>query len=594
MSCFKKIYRIRIFLALTLVILLSSCSTATREKLWVKSESWSRALQIGETTLVASPPSVLDPSGKLYFLLFPKVENGDRLSQLELVILDEFGELNSKKIIDLQIPIPSDAEIIFSGDDLNLFWVDYYRLKTARINLEGELLSDVLVLSGDERVNEFSIINRNGSYLIAFGGDRENPGVSILTGELTDLKKTDFDPYGIRINQYLDEAGRLHLSWIRYSYSYGDFELYYLETDPENINLNEQTPIYIKKVSPSIRIIGPVLGFDNEVGYLFWSEAILAGLEAGSRTSFLQYFPLGRPDQIRPPMRMMVPASQNLESEEYISGYFSTGNRVNVGGTRLGSSYQDHIVVIPGNFSELAITFRSRSEHKWRDFRNQVNVAYLSDGLVTTYQPISYTTTDSSHPNIFQDEDQDLYVSWLERDESTFYVYFSTTDVEKRNKLDLVSSNEYFQLAAEGIFELLAGVILFPFAASVWGGAGLLAFIFNLVLSQFHKPIFRTIGEILSITGGIFIFWWMKFATLPGIDDGYVPFSAWIPHIPDNFEQPLIIGVPIIIGLVSFAVAWLRTYGKNNGSAINFHLIYSAMDAVMSCAVYGVLIYGSF
>jgi hypothetical protein len=594
MDWFNKINRIRILIALTLVILLSSCYTTPGKKLWVKSEGWSRPIKIVKTTLAASPPSVIDQSGKLYFLLFPKVDNEAILSQMELVILDEFGELNSRKIIDLQIPIPSDAEIIFSGGDLDLFWVDSYRLKTARINLEGELLSDVLVLSGDERVNEFSIIYRNGSYLISFGGDRENPGAFILTGELTDLKKTNFDPDGIRINQYLDEAGRLHLSWIRYSYSYGDFEFYYLETDPDNIKLNEQTPIFIKKVSPSVRIIGPVLGFDNEVGYLFWSEAILAGLEAGSRTSFLQYFPLGRPDQIRPPMRMMVPASQNLESEEYISGYFSTGNRVPAGGIRSGSSYQDHIVVIPGNFSELVIAFRSRSEHKWRDFRNQVNVAYLSDGLVTTYQPISYTSTDSSHPNIFQDEDQNLYLSWLERDQSTYYVYFSTTEAAKRTSLDLVSSNDYFPLAAEGIFGILAGAILFPFAAAIWGGAGLLAFIFNLILSQFHKPIFRTVGEILSIVGALYIFWWMKFATLPGLDDGYVPFSAWIPRVPSVMEKPLIIGIPILIGVISATVAWTRTYGKQSGSPINFHLIYSAMDALLSCAVYGILIYGAF
>lgn len=594
MSRSRKLFRMRILLVLTLVILLSSCSSGLENKLWIKAEGWSRALQIGETTLAAPPPSVLDSSGKGYFLLFPRGENEDRLSQLELVILGETGEITNRTLLDLQIPKPSDAEIVFSGEDLNIFWVDSYQLKTIRISLEGELLSEVMVLSGEEYVSEFDVIDRNGSYLIAYTGNRENPGVYLLSGKLNELNKIELDPDGIRVNQFLDDASKLHLSWIKYSYSYGEFEIYYLETDPQRITPGDRVMVHSKKVSPSVRIIGPVLGFDEEVGYLFWSQVVVAGLEAGSRTSYLQYFPLGRPDAIRPPLRMVVPASQLLESEEYFSGYFPTGNRIPVGGIRYGSSYQDDINVISGDFPELAIAFRSQSEHKWRDFRNQVNVAYLSDGLVTTYQPLSYTSTDSSHPNIFQDAEQDLYVSWLEKESSIFYVYFSTTDTAMKSTLDLVSVNDYLSLTAEGIFGVLAGVILSPFAAAVWGGAGLLAFVFTLILSQFHKPIFRTVGEYLSNIGGMFIFWWMKLATLPGIGGDYVPFSAWIPRIPPEFEQPLIIGIPILIGLTAFAAAWSKTYGKGSGSAINFHLIYSAVDALFSCAIYGILIYGAF
>ncbi len=589
---FSKKQITRIITVIALVFILSSCSSGLDNKLWIKSEGWSRALQVGNTILAAPPPSQVDVSGNIFFMLFPRTENDEGLIQPELVVIGESGEITLRTLLDIQIPKPLDAEIILSENGLNLFWIDSYQLKTVHVSQDGKILSEIAILSDDERVSEFAVTERQGSLVITYAGDREHPGVNILTGELFDLKKVEFDPDGIRVNQFLDDEGHLHLSWIRYSYSYGDFEIYYLKTDLGDIDLRDATLVSSKNVSPSVRIVGPVLGFDEEVGYLFWSESIVAGLEAGSRTSYLQYFPIDRPDLIRPPMRMVVPASQQLEFEEYFSSYFSTGPRILVGG--YGATYQDNIDVIPGNFPELAIAFRSQSEHKWRDFRNQVNVAYLTDGLVTTYQPLSYTSTDSSHPNIFQDYDQDLYVSWLEKDQSTFFVYFTTTDELKRNSLDLVSTNDYLRLAAEGIFGILAGVILFPFAASVWGGAGLLAFIFTLVLSQFHKPIFRTIGEILSIAGAIFIFWWMKFATLPGLDDGYVPFSAWIPRIPSNLEQPLLIGVPILIGLVSFGVAWSRTYGKESGSPINFHLLYSAMDALLSCAVYGILIYGAF
>ena len=293
-------------------------------------------------------------------------------------------------------------------------------------------------------------------------------------------------------------------------------------------------------------------------------------------------------------MRMTVPDSQILDAEPYYGAYFNTGDRVLVGGSFPGTTFQDNLSVLPGSYPELPIALRSQSEFKWRDIRSQVNVAYIEDGLVTSYQPLSYTSTESTFPLIFQDLARDLYLTWLEKEGTTFHVYLTTTDPVKREFLDDMSSEDYFFLFAEGLFGVLAGAVLSPFAAAVWGGAGLLAFLFNLVLSQFNRPIYRRIGEVLSMVGGIYIFWWLKLATLPGLLGDYVPFSAWIPRIPQALEQPLIYGVPVLIGLASLAVAWSRTYGREAGSAINFHLIYSGMDALLSCAVYGILIYGSF
>jgi hypothetical protein len=221
-------------------------------------------------------------------------------------------------------------------------------------------------------------------------------------------------------------------------------------------------------------------------------------------------------------------------------------------------------------------------------------LAYLSDGLVTSYQPLSYTSAESNYPMITFDQDLDLYVTWLEKGETSYSVYLATTDPAKKIAINQVGLEDYLYLGAEGLFGLLAGVVLSPFAAAVWGGAGLLALTFNLILSQFHKPVFRTVGEILSIVGGVVIFWLVKIATLPGLRDGYIPFSAWIPRIPPTLESPLVIGVPVLIGLISFGLAWRFTYGKQAASPINFHLIYSGLDALMSCAVYGILIYGSF
>jgi len=587
----------RLFTGLRLVLLavvISGCSSLSQPSLWVKSEGWSRALILGQTSLAAPAPASVDEKGEVTILLFPKLENEEDQYQPEIVILSKSGQIRSKTPVDLQISKPADAEIRYSNGHFTLFWLQNYQLNSIQISQDGQVLSENQLLSGDTRIYKFNVIDTPNGYAIACSGGRDYPGVFILLGELDELQRIDIDPDGIRPVQYLDPAGQYHLGWIRYPSGYGDLEIYYLVSDLPEIDPAQRLLIQSSPLTPSIKITGPAMGFDRELGYFFWSKSIVSGMDAGSQTTFLQYFPLDHPEEVRPPMRISVPANQILDEEPFYGGYFQVGERVLMSGSFPRTAFLDNISVLLSGNPEMAFAFRSTSEFKWRDFRSQVNVAFIENGLVTSYQPISYTSTESNFPHLFQDQGQNLYLTWLEKEDSTFYAYLSTTDPAKREVLDYISAEDYFYLAAEGLFGILAGVVLSPFAAAVWGGAGLLAFVFNLILSQFQKPIYRKIGEYLSIAGGIYIFWWLKFGTLPGLNGGYVPFSAWIPKIPVVLEQPLVIGVPILIGLLSAVVAWSRTYRRGSGSAINFYLLYSGMDALLSCAIYGILIYGSF
>jgi len=594
MGWFKKSRILGLFGVIFLAGMISGCSSTAQEKLWVRSESWSRAVRLGETHLVAPVPSTVTPSGEVISMLFPRIEGNEDKYQPEIVLLSEKGTIRDRILVDLEVSRPVDASILLSNGRLSLFWLEGDQLRSIELGLDGSLLSDIRILTGETQVSEFNLDSTSNGYVISCSGGRDHPGVFLLLGDLDHLERVDLDSQGLRIKQYIDALGQLHLGWFRYPFNYGDFGIYYLQSDLNDVNPQDKVLIHSLNITPAIRITGPALGFDQELVYFIWSKSIVSGLDVGVQTTYLQYFPAGHPDKVRPPMRMTIPATQILDEEPVFGEYFQVGDRVLMGGAFPRSSYLDNVSVLPGGYPELAIAFRSNSEFKWRDIRSQVNVAYITDGLLTSYQPISYTSTESNFPRLFQDQDQNLYISWLEKDSPNFYVYLATTDPAKRQIMDEVSSADYFYLIAEGLFGVLAGVVLSPFAAAAWGGAGLLAFVFNLILSQFNKPVLRKIGEFLSIIGGIYIFWWFKLATLPGILEDYVPFSAWIPHIPDYLDQALIYGVPVLIGLTALTVAWSKTYRKDSGSAINFHLLYAATDALLSCAVYGILIYGSF
>lgn len=586
---------IAVLLLILAALTLSGCSGEGLDKLWLKSSGWSRGVSMGETAMASPMEPVIDPDGNLYGITFPRTEPGSSLYHPHLSVLSANGQTRSRIGLDFEINQPRKAKLIWNDLGLDLIWIESNQLKAVRLTPQGERLSEIAVLSTEERVDHLEALLIDGSYQIWYSGSKESPGVYALSGKLDSLQKTVIDPEGIRINLFLDAEDQLHISWFRYPIIQGDAEFYYQQLINYKFDDNRSVLLNTTGVSPAIRIEGPVLGIDDEVGYIIWVEEIVSGLEAGTRNTFYRYFPVGEPDFIRPQMRLRVPIIANLPADEFNYGAFQTGDRIYVYSGIPSSSDLDNIELLNGQYSELAFVFRSRSEFKWRDFRNQANIAFLSDGLVTSYQPLSYTSAESYYPSVVTDQDLNLYVTWLEKGESTYRAYLTTTDPLKKDNIDLVTTEDYLYLTAEGIFGMLAGAVLSPFAVAAWGGIGLIGFIFNLVFSQFNKPAIRTFGEILSMIAGIGVFWFMKMVTLPGLKDfSYVPFSAWIPRIPADYHQLMIYGVPALIGLIALLIAYFNTYGKKNQSSINFYMLYCAVDTLFSCAIYGVLIYGAF
>ena len=584
-----------LFVFIITALILSGCSGEGLDKLWLKSEGWSRGVLMGETAMASPMEPVIFPDGNVYSVIFPRSDVEDGLYQPTLTVLSPDAQNRIQIPLNFQIRQPRKAKLILNGERLDLFWIDSNQLKVVQLTEQGELLSEIELLSTEDRVDHLEVVETEEGYEIWYSGSKETPGVFALRGELGNLEKSVMDPEGIRINLFVDAKKQLHASWARYPVSYGDLEFYYLQPADLDSAASQPMMVYSTGISPAVKVDGPVLGIDDEVGYFIWTTTIISGLEAGDRRTSYRYFPVGEPENIRPPMAFRVPLIANLPTSEYLNGTFQTGERVNVFSGIPSSSAIENIEILGGQHEELAFVYRSRSEFKWRDFRNQANIAFLSDGLITTYQPLSYTSAESYYPSVVNDQDLNLYVTWLEKGETSYRAYLTTTDPLKKEHLNLVTTDDYLYLSAEGVFGLLAGAVLSPFAAAAWGGFGLFGFIFNMIFSQFNKRVFRTIGEILSIVTGMGVFWFMKLVTLPGLKTwDYVPFSAWIPRIPDTLTQPLIYGVPALIALIALSMAYFNTYGKKSGSPINFYLLYCAVDTLLSCAVYGVLIYGSF
>ena len=145
-------------------------------------------------------------------------------------------------------------------------------------------------------------------------------------------------------------------------------------------------------------------------------------------------------------------------------------------------------------------------------------------------------------------------------------------------------------MVQDTLFGMLSGIVLAPFLVMLW----LLFPLIILFLTGVMRPVDRgrltQIGTTISLGLAIAAFWVTKWGTLPAMRS-YVPLSSWIPVIPEWFYLPLRIGLPLFTTALAIYIAWRQTYARQSESAMNFILIFAAIDSLITMAFYGASFY---
>lgn len=582
-------------LFLLMVLSLTGCS-GPDEHIWLKSPGWSRALFLGNTSLNDPVPMVLDAEGQIYFVLLSSNDERTK-SFFNVVALDVDGlPLWEKNLDEIELNRPDSPQIILEAGRLRIFWLDSGSLYTVLLNADGSLLGSSSVLSADIEVASFSLaVDSSGGHTVWFAGPRDNPGVYALSSSTGDGEIIAIDPEGIRVQARYDKKNDLHATWLQYPLGYGRSKLLYAQYMP-NDGLNSVVPeiVYELSIGPSNALEGPVMGVDTDNIYVFWTVVIRTGLSAGGVDASYLSFPLGKPTQATEPQKIAMPADYAAEYETLSGGSFNVGGRVllqNAGGFR--TSELQEIMPTPVQSGEVAIIFRSPTQYLWRKIRDQVNIAYVSQGQPTSYQPLSFTTELSTSPNLLNNAEENLYATWLEKIEEDWYaVYFAGTSAALDETMSHSTGREVGRILAQITFGILVGILMAPIAAGVLVVAPLgVLFLFS-PLRKIGTERVQNVFSIMSIIIGIAVFWAGKLAMLPDML-GYVPFSAWIPEISVGLSQILRFGYPIFSTSLAIFVAWFYTYRQSNKSTLYFTLIYVGVDSLLTTAIYAVLIYGA-
>lgn len=567
-----------------LVLLLGGCSASLPDRLWLDAPDWSRAINVGPTTAVDPVPIALDDSGQIYILT---LESEGDTARPRAIALNRAGEMVWETRLDeAVITRPDKPGLVWHDGQLHLFWLSSQQLQTAVLDANGTVVADTRDVSGDTAVDSYEIFaDADNRLQVWYAGSRQAPGLYV--GTLDGAEAQLIDPEGMRPTVRQDEDGGLHALWLHYPRGFDSPEFLYAHYPDGSVAPGQETVFLSPALSPTSILEGPSMGIDDARVFVFWTISIRTGPEAGAVDTYTLQFPYGAPDGDNE-SQLIGAAMADLAYEPAPEGVFQAGERADLAGVARSPDTLD-VATVNTAVGELAIAFTNPVQHQFRKIARQSATMFFRDGEFAGYQLLSYTVPTSEVPFITADEDLNLYITWVERsDEGGFVVYFASTAPDVRDALNRLTGQDVGQVLGEVVFGMLTGVVLAPFVIFLWGLGAFAVYFLTGVLRRNENGVGTAVSLALSIGGYTVV----KLLTLPGLRE-YVPFSAWIPRIPDWMQAPLQIGVPVAITLFASWLAWVLIYKRGSRSPLYYLLAFSAIDGVLTMAVYGFLIYNT-
>jgi hypothetical protein len=558
--------------------------------LWLDATGWRRATLVGYTQIVDPVPISLDDENNIYLFLVQEDQNG---FLPQIVALDRTTKtLWAEELETEDDQRPRNPKLLWDGENLVLFWRQGESLYTAKINTEGNITGEPQLISGNNPVERYDAASGpDGQISVWYSGDFREPGLYAAEANDGFAHSILVDPQGINADLHYDENGNLHAIWVHQTRDRSEINIYYAVYPQGKFENGLEQLIETLRIPATAGIEGPVLGLDTERGYLFWSVERRTGLEQGTVEASYLDFPLDNPTAISTHKAFAVPYSYHLNYSEIGNTGLLAGERV-LPNEQVERTTTTISSIFPnnGNSQELAIALEARLPYLRNQEKQQVGVTFLEDGVNKSYQLLSFTIGNSRAPALTQDENNHLYLTWTEAGEEGFEVFLASTAPDIIESLSTITPVEFSQISAEMLFGMLSG-IFFVYYPLIWMIVPTVVILATSRLQRRNGSVFK-IGTVISLALAIAAYWYSKIIWLPGILT-YVPFSAWLPMMPDSWGPSLQIFVPAFISLISLYLAWRFTYKRENDSPFFLMLIFMAFDSLATMSIYGVIIYSA-
>lgn len=568
--------------ALLLILVIGSTACQVREKGRKPGPDWSRSVPLG-VFVRGDIDMVVNPDGQLVHLVWLKKD--EERNRVHYVQVDETAATQVARDLDLPLTQLRQLQILSAGSDrLHLLWssrLDGQRewgLNYVQFDEKGELAGDIKQLANSAAdVARFSkAADGQGGLYVAWEAEADGAiyGSHIASDGAVLQEAVRLVDQGSRPSLAVD-GDNLYLTW------FDGIEVLFAVWPQGHISAAGGVPITSIPLTPGKNMDGPELGVAGEWAYVIWSVFNSTGLEAGTASTEYIAFPIDNPQRANG-QRLRISPEEEQPYAPYESAYQITQLAPPLG-VASSTDFVREPDLAGGRGDELAVAVAINQDLRL-DTIIQVGMAIFKDGQFDGYQMAGKTDSFSQEPVLATDEEGGLHIAWREGGQGSL-AYYAVTTAEGRASLDRFQASDVTNVAFSGGIEVVTGILFFPLAC-IWLVPGL------LLIGLWHiwrgESELNNIGTIIVLIISILVSQLMKFMFLPTIIT-YVPFSAWLDVSP-SWQQPLLFTVPVLTMLVGLLVAFLMH--RRTPSGLAFFFWFTATDAILTLAIYGVTILG--
>ncbi len=561
------------------------------------SADWSRGLYIGEGVNGNPVALWVNSAGDRVVAVSTRWVGDQQL--LHWTRLNRAGEVLGDHDVAVNLAAPRQAQLLGAPNgDLHLFFTALHGEANER-----ELFDVLLDETGNPRRAPAAISEAGvdiSGFSIVLRGDRVQAFWAGVLGQEPNLYTRALDSSGKELgpavllaeraenpDARVDRTGTLHLVWVDQPPGSKSLRSLYYASIPPNADLSappQRTRLAIPQGISSDNVWGPKIGLTTQHLYALWGIEHLSGLAAGQVEAYYVSAPLGT-QGFSQAARFDAPDDANVDYAPY-SGPLDIRELAPL---QPGREYFNeatlNFVTPAEQLAELPVAL---SMNVLRGFNPVLKISLLlfADGKTKGYAVVGQTDQGSQFPSLTADRQGNLYITWFDQGATgtrNATIYFASTTPEARSNLDRWTPQDLVLILINSVWGMSSGLGVLPLAMA-WSIPGLIfATIFQILRVDADM---RSLPEKIAMGAAVVLYLACKLTLLPGTFV-YVPFSAWVPMMPDLLATVLRIATPVLILIFALVVSYYLIVKTNQRQLLWMYLFFALADVGATVLLYG-------
>lgn len=586
------------------VVLISTrlVPSLTPERTSQASSDWSRGTLLGEA-VNSNPIALWVESADDRVVAVSSRWIGDE-QVLHWMRLDRSGQILAEHDLAVKLDAPRQAQLLGApGNNLHLFFTALQNVNNDRALFDVSLDEAGNLRQAPSTVSDAGQEVKN--FAAVFRGDRFQVFWTGAQGDVPNVYARSVDVSGNPVggtvliaqraenpDARVDQNGAVHLTWVDEPPGAKSVRSLYYARIPPVAELS--TPVGSTRIgngqgASSDNVFGPVLGLTRRNVYALWSIERLSGASGGEIEAFYITAPLGKAI-FSDPVRFDAPDDSKIGYGPY-SGSLGIHQLAPLEPGRLyynGATL--NFVTSNQQSEELPVALSMNVLRGFNPVR-KIGLLVFSDGGPKGYAVVAQTDQGSTYPSLAVDGQGDLYTTWFDvsatgsRNQN---FYFASTNQTAKARLDKLTLQDLVLSLINITWGMSTGLGVVPLAL-VWTIPGLiLATVVQLVRVDGDM---KFLPERIAMAAAVVLYLVIKMTLLPGTFT-YVPFSSWVPIMPDLLATVLRLTMPVLILCFALAVSYFLIVKTGQRQLLWMYIFFALADIVPTMFLYGPSFFG--